>query len=177
MEYLKFSRLVEFNNAGRSYLEANSEERSQTTFALNKLLKFYQKTIDKIQREWQEEINESAEEIRVKYCEKEDGIFKEKTYGEGKNLITKKVFKSDKEQLANKEIKAKNKEIEQKWMDFIITEIKTHIVPVPAKMDILAIELFSGFIFEPMTDENLQDHYLAQAQEKPKPELMENGHR
>ncbi len=166
---VEFQRLTEFNNAGYAYIKANPEERSTVTFALTKLLKHYQKPIERVQKDWQEEVDEQSEDIRVKYCEKdkETQAFKERVYGEGKNLVTRKVFTADNERKANKEIKALNKTMEEKWLKKEIELTKVHIVkPVPATMDILFIEAFKDFIFEPMTEEELEAHYLAQNKKK-----------
>ena len=168
---VEFSRLIDFNNAGHNYLRMNPDERSTVTFAINKLLKHYEKSLLRLRGEYQEEINEGAEDIRVEYCEKDEktGVFKEKTYGEGDKLQVRKVFTGDNERKANKEIKALNKSLEEKWMNKQVELTKVHIVkPVPANMDIAFIEAFKYFIFEPMTEEQLEAHYLAQAN---KPEL------
>lgn len=164
MESLKYSRLIEFFNAANAYIKGN-EERSTMTFALNKLIMFYRKKIENIQRDWQDEVNTEVDEIRVKYCEKDKdtGVFKEKTYGEGGNLVIKKVFTADNERKADKEILAKSREIETKWMDYDIIVIKTHIVPIPATLDISWITVFNDFIFDPLNDDDLQKHYLAQS--------------
>lgn len=161
---VEFSRLIEFNNAGHAYIKGNPNERSTTTFAINKLLKHYEKPIRNLQIEWQEEINEQSEDIRVKYCEKDKdtGAFKEKSYGEGDKLVTRKVFTPDNERRANKEIKALNKSLEAEWLSKQVPLTKTHIIPVPPAMDILFIEAFKDFIFEPMTEQQLEAHYLAQ---------------
>lgn len=162
---VEFSRLIDFNNAGHAYIQANPNERSVVTFALQKLLKHYEKTLLKIQGEMQEEINEEAEDIRVKYCEKEKetGILKEKSYGEGKNLVVKKVYTPENEKKANKEIRALNKQKDIDFMTKLVDVTKVHIVPVPPTMGIQFITAFEGFIFEPMTDDQLEAHYLAQA--------------
>lgn len=173
MESLTYRRLLDFFNPANAYLQDNTEH-SEVGFGLIKLTSFYRKKIDNIQRNWQEEVNEALEEIRVKYCEKDkDGIFKEKTYGEGEKLVIKKVFTPDNEAKANKEIRLKSREIEEKWMNFIITETKTHIVKVPASIDITWIEAFTDFIFDPMSEDELEKHYLAQG-EKKEPELIVN---
>lgn len=169
VETMEFSRLIEFNNAGHAYIRKNPDERSTVTFALNKLLKHYEKPLKNLQNEYQEEINEGAEDIRVKYCEKdkETGAFKEKTYGDGANLVIRKVFTGDNERKANKEIKALNKSLEEKWLNKPIDITKTHILPVPPAMEIGFIAAFEGFIFEPMSDDQLEAHYLAQGKKEP----------
>lgn len=170
VQTVPFTRLLEFNNAGHTYLSQFPDERSTITFALNKLLKAYDKTITSTRKKWQDEIDEAAEDIRVKYCEKEEktGVFKEKTYGEGVGMITKKVFTADNERKANKEIKESNRRIEEKYENELITLHKVHIIkPIPATMHIKYIAAFENFIFEPMTEEEFEAHYLAQA----KPEL------
>lgn len=169
---VEFSRLIDFNNAGHNYLRMNPEERSTLTFAINKLLKHYEKPLLRLRNEYQEEINEGAEDIRVEYCEKDEktGIFKEKTYGEGDKLQVRKVFTGENERKANKEIKALNKSLEEKWMDKQVELTKVHIVkPIPPGIDIAFIEAFKDFIFEPMTEEQLEAHYLAQGN---RPELV-----
>ena len=165
---ITFERLIEFNNAAQLYMTRNVGERSQVSHALDKLLRFYQKPLVKMQEELQSEINEACEDIRVQYCEKEKdtGILKEKTYGEGKDMIVRKVFTAENQRKADKEIKAKTKEIQETWLKKPISEFKYHIVPVPPQMEIAWIEAFSEFIFEPMTEEQLEAHYLAQAKKE-----------
>lgn len=165
----EFSRLIKFNNAGHSYLQENQDERSTTTFALIKLLNHYQKPIERLRNQWQEEQNEQAEDIKVKYCEKEkDGLFKEKSYGEGKNLIIKKVFTPENEKKANKEIRELNKRLEEEWMSKQVDLTKVHFVDVPPSIGVAYIEAFEGFIFKPMTDEQLLAHHIAQEKKNDK---------
>jgi len=169
LKTVEFSKLIEFNNAGHAYIKNNPDERSTLTFAIQKLLKHYEKPIRNLQIEWQEELNEKTEDIRVKYCEKEKetGVFKEKTYGEGANMITKKVFTADNERKANKEIKTLNKELEATWLSRPVELTKVHIVnPIPSKIDIAFINAFEGFVFEPMDEEQLEKHYLAQGKKE-----------
>ncbi len=166
---VEFSRLIEFNNAGHAYIKMFPDERTTMTFALTKLLKHYEKPIQRLQTEWQEEVSEGQEDIRVRYCEKDKdtGTLKEKSYGEGKDLIIRKVFTPDNEKKANREIRDLNKSAEEKWLTKSVDVTKTHIIkPVPASIDILFIEAFSGFIFEPMTEDQLEAHYLAQAKKE-----------
>lgn len=172
---VEFGKLIEFNNAGHDYIRRNPDERSVLTFALNKLLKHYEKPIRNLQLEWQEEINEGAEDIRVKYCEKDkdSGAFKEKTYGEGDKLQIRKVFSGDNERKANKEIKALNKRLEEEWLKKPIDLTKVHILSVPPAINISFIEFFQEFIFEPMTELQLEAHYLAQANKKE--QVISNG--
>ncbi len=174
MESLKFSRLVEFNNAARAYLGNFPDERSKTTFALDKLLKFYQKKIEAIQAAWQKELNEDTDDIRALHWDTdENGNFKEKTYGEGKDMVIRKIFKGKQELVCNKLIRAKSAELEKKWMDKDIEEIKTHIVPVPKSMDIAFIEVFQDFIYAPMDEAKLEAHYMAQGKEsQPEPKEL-----
>jgi len=174
---VEFSRLLEFNNLGRGYLQANPKERSTVTFALNKLLKHYENPIKRTQNEYQEKVNEGAEDIRVKYCEKDsNGAFKEQSYGEGEKLVLRKVFTGDNERKANKEIKALNKTIEDECLKHQVELTKVHIVDVPPQIDIMFIEAFKGFIFAPMTEEQIEAHYMAQNQKKePAPAGPQNG--
>lgn len=159
---LTFSELVKFNNAARGYM-GTSPKNSTLTFALQKLLGFYEKKIDKIQKEWQQEVNEACDEIRVKWCEKDaDGVFKEKTYGEGKDMVVKKVFKADNELKCNKEIATKVAELETKFMATVIEEKKTHFVEAPKSLELFLLEAFEGFVIKPMTDEAKLEHHLAQ---------------
>lgn len=161
---VEFSKLIEFNNAAHAYIKRNPDERSTLTFAINKLLKHYDKPIRNLQNAWQEELNEETEDIRVKYCEKDkDGVFKEKSYGEGEKMVTRKVFTGDNERKANREIKVLNKTKEEEWLNKQVELTKVHIVtPIAPTIDIAFIEAFQGFIFEPMTEEQLEAHYLAQ---------------
>lgn len=175
VQTVPFSRLIEFNNAGHAYISSNPDERSTVTFAIQKLLKAYKKTLENTRKKWQDEIDEAAEDIRVRYCEKEEktGVFKEKTYGEGVNMITKKVFTADNERKANREIRESNRALDAKYADAPIELHKVHIVEIPATMGILFIEAFTDFIFEPMSEEALKAHYLAQAKQEPlQPKLV-----
>ena len=175
MQSVKFSRLIEFFNAANVYLKDN-DERSTVSFALNKLIIFYRKKIEKIQRMWQDEANDTLEDIRVKYCEKDkDGVFKEKVYGEGQNLVIKKVFTGENERKADKEILVASRDLEDYYMNYEVTDIKVHIVDVPPTMDIMWIESFSGFIFKPMSEDELESHYLSQGKKETELISMSNG--
>lgn len=178
VQTVEFGRLMNFNGAAHAYLQANPEERSTVTFALNKLIKHYEKPIRNLQNEATEQVNEEVEDIRVKYCEKDkdSGAFKEKSYGEGNNLQIRKVFTAENERKANKEIKALNKRLEAEWQAKQIELTKVHIVkPVPVSMDIKFIEAFSGFIFDAMSEEELFNHYLAQSKDKKLEPAPSNG--
>jgi len=164
LKTVEFSKLIDFNNAGHAYIKRNPDERSTLTFAIQKLLKHYEKPIRNLQVAWQDELNEKTEDLRVKYCEKdkETGVFKEKSYGEGEKMVLRKVFTGDNERKCNKEIKDLNKSFEEEWLKKPVELTKVHIVPVPATIDISFISAFEGFVFEPMTEEELEKHYLAQ---------------
>ncbi len=174
---IKVERAIEFYNGAVKYLDKYPKERSSLTYALNKLVIFYRKKVDKgsdLHTDWQNEVNETIEDIRVKHCEKDGaGLLKEKTYGEGHSLVIQKVFMPDKEKIANKEIREAAKSIETKWNDKEI-EFKKHIVSLPSTLDINWIELFNDFVLEPVSDEELEKHYLAQGEKKELPELIPN---
>jgi hypothetical protein len=159
-----FSRLLEFNNAGYSYLKEFPDERSTVTFALQKILKAYKKPLEKTRKKWQDEVDELSEDVRVKYCEKdkETGAFKEKTYGDGPNLVIRKTYSGDNERKANKEIKEINRTLAEKYENEPIELHKVHIVDIPTSMGIGYVEAFADFIFKSLTEEELQAHYLAQ---------------
>lgn len=174
---VKVKKAIEFYNAAVNYLDRNPKERSSLSYALNKLVIFYRKKVDKgsdLHTDWQNEVNETLEDIRVKYCEKDSaGILKEKTYGEGSNLVVQKVFTPANEKLTNKEIRESAKAIESKWNDKDI-ELKKHIVALPSTLDINWIEPFTDFVLDPISDEDLEKHYLAQGEKKELPELIPN---
>lgn len=159
MEEITFERLVEFNNAARTYLAENPSERSETTFALSKLLNFYQKKIEKIQSEGQRQADDEAEAIRVELCEKDNGVFKEKAYGAGKDLVIKKVFTSENEVKANKRIREKIEEVNREMLQKKV-ELKTHFVKVPDGIGLGYWDAFSGFIYKEMDEEEQLEMYL-----------------
>lgn len=169
MESTTVKEAIEFYNTAVSYIEKNPKERSTLTYGLNKLIMFYRKRVDKggdIHTEWQNEVNEAIEDIRVKFCEKDtNGVLQEKIYGGGATLVTKKVFTPSQEKACNKEIVNTAKDIEIKW-DGKPIELKKHIVPLPPSLDISWIEAFSGFVIDPLTDEEMEKHYIAQAEKK-----------
>ena len=155
---MTYRDLITFEQVGADYLKNNPKERSQLTLALEKVLKRVANALVTYRQDW----NEEVEKLRGEYREKEkDGTFKERqvTVGDKINLLP--VFLPEKE----KELKDKVREIEQEWLnkEVPVERVKPHIVPPPAKLEIRYLEPFFGFVLAPMTEEEIDQHYLKQA--------------
>ena len=151
--------LATFLGFAKQYTERFSKERSRLTFALNKFSDKYKKFKEKYQRDLQEK----RAELEAKHClkEKDTQVFVEKEVVVQGQVIFRKSFTKEAEAELKKEFDAFEEDYGSKEIEFT-----PFIVPVPEKIDITWVKEFTGFVFEPMTEEQEEAWYLAQQEDK-----------
>lgn len=158
METVKTSKFAGYYKSAVNYLRAYPGERSQLTYALNKLTTKYRKAAEEID----ESIQQNRQESDVKFClkDKETGAFLEKETIISGQVIYRKQF-----DIAGE--KARNEAVNKFLDDLNDTdfEFEAHIVSIPAGLDIGWVEAFSGFVFSEQSESEKLDWYLAQKQE------------
>ena len=150
--------LFVFLGFAKQYTDRFSKERSRLTLALNKFSDKYKKFKEKYQHDFQEK----RAELEAKHClkEKDTQVFIEKEVVVQGQIIFRKSFTKEAEAELKKEFDAFEEDYGSKDVDFT-----PFIVPVPDKIDITWVKEFTGFVFNPMTEEEEEAWYLAQQEE------------
>jgi hypothetical protein len=154
-----FRQARSFEEYANLYLSERPNERTQLSLAISKVLSRVLDKIKPLRRDFEDE----KELLIAKFREKEkDGSFKVREISVGGGVQLLPVFLPEKERECNSEIRILN----DKMLDEKTIDIRTHIVPIPPDLDLRFIEPFSNFVIKPMSEEDIDSHYLAQAQPK-----------
>jgi len=151
--------LVTFLGFAKQYTNRFSKERSKLTYILNKFSDKYKKFNEK----YVKELTEKRAELEVKYClkDKETQAFVEKEVIVQGQVIFRKSFTKEAEAELKKEYDAFEEKLGAEEVEF-----EPYIVPIPDKIDITWVKEFTGFVFNPMTEEEEEKWYLAQQEDK-----------
>ena len=154
-----FRKALQFEGHANEYLKKNPKERSAFTLALEKILG--RESFKRALADFRYELQEEVEKLRGDFREKDkDGNFKERIIGEGTaNASILPVFKPGEED----KFKKKVKDMETERLDEADAfTFKPYLVPAPKTLEFRYIEPLTGFVLDPMNEEQLDQFYLAQ---------------
>jgi hypothetical protein len=145
-----YVKVIDFVNSAQAYLKAkdNKNERSQLTYALTKLSKKYEPHVEKF--------NEKVRDKRVALASKEK---------DSENLVEREFFKGTPQAQTRYAYtpdaqKRLDDAIRNVGNEVITDSLEKHWVDVPASIDPAYLDVFTPFVFAPMTEAQEMEWYL-----------------